>query len=291
MKTEQVLINELKPDPRQPRKIFNKSHIKGLAESLKIEGIINPIEIDKNGMIITGECRWRAAKLAGWKNVLVIINEGSLSEYERLRRQMAENLHQSAAGGAAPMNAIDVANGYRRMIKLKTGKDILPGSTSHKEMYGLMKGVPEELGVSQDTIYEYLRLLDEPKYVLEDLKKGKPRTYYREISFAPEKYRGKLKKAVSKGEITSRDTLRRFVTLTKTKPEKAEIEFLRITQQQSEGANRVLNRTVELSLALRRVNPEKFSPMDKKMVHSQLTSVIGSIRVFIGKLEEEKLIN
>lgn len=286
MKPKQVPIGEIKPDPRQPRKIFDEAHIKGLAKSLKIEGVINPIEIDKDKMIITGECRWRAAKLAGWKNVPVIVNEKTLSEYERLRRQMAENLHQSAAGGASPMNALDVANGYKRMIKMRTGKDYLPGQTSRKEVYGLIKGIPEELGISYDTIREYLKLFDEPKYVLEDIKKGRARTLYREASKIPEKYRDKMKSAIAEGKIGTRDDILRFSKLAKANPEKAEIEFLRITQQQSEDANRILNRAIELTLAMQKAVPTKFSIKDRSMVHSQLNSTMQSITRFIAILKE-----
>jgi len=287
MRTEQVSIGSIRPDPKQPRKIFDEKHIKGLARSLEVEGIINPVEVDTNGMIITGECRWRAAKLAGWKKVPIIVNDTELSKYERLRRQMAENLHQSAAGGASPMNAIDVANGYKRMIKMKTGKDYTAGLLSRGEVYGLMKGIPEELGIHATTMYSYLRLLDEPEHVLEDVKKGKPRTYYEAISYAPEKYRDRLKEAVSEGKITRRSDLQRFARLAKTKPERAEIEFLRITQQQSDDANRVLNRAVELSLALKAANFKKFSPQDREMVLFQLNSLLGTLRNYVGVLKEK----
>jgi len=286
MKTKQVPIGEIKPDPRQPRKIFDKAHIKGLAKSLKIEGVINPVEIDKDGMIITGEWRWRAAKLAGWKSVPVIVNEKTLSEYERLRRQMAENLHQSAAGGSAPMNAIDVANGYKRMIKMRTGKDYSPGLLSRKEVYGLMKDIPEELGIHATTMYGYLRLLDEPNYVLEDLKKGRHRTLYREAAKVPEKYRDKMKLAIAEGKVKGHRNVVRFSALARRNPEKAEIEFLRMTQQQSEDANRILNRAIELTLAMQRSVPTKFSIKDRSMIHSQLNSVMKSVTRFIDILRE-----
>jgi ParB family chromosome partitioning protein len=283
---DNVSIDSVRPDPNQPRKIFDEAHIKGLAESLRIEGMINPIEVDKDMMIITGECRWRAARYAGWSKVSVNINKTPLPDYERFRRQMAENLHQSAAGGASPMNAIDVAKGYARLIKLRTGKDYEPGSQSRIEIYGLIKDIPQELGVSSHTIWEYLKLLDEPAYVLEDISKGVPRTFYREIANVPEKFREPLKRAISEGKITNREDLRRFSNLARLKPEKAEIEFLRLVQKQNADANRILNRAVELGLALRNVDPTQFPEQDKRMLLQQLGSVSGSIRSFIGKLKK-----
>ena len=183
------------------------------------------------------------------------------------------------------MNAIDVAKGYKRLIKLSTGKDYQPALTSRKEIYGLIKGIPEELGVTYQTMHDYLVLLEEPAHIIEDITKGRPRTFYKEANYAPEKWRKKLKSAISKGEIAVRDDIKRFVRLAKHKPEKAEIEFLRITHKQNENANRILNRAVELGLVLRNSDPTEFTLQDRKMILSQLGSVSGSIRAYIGKLK------
>lgn len=282
---EQLPIDSIKPDPAQPRKIFDEAHIKGLAKSLRTEGMINPVEIDSQGMIITGECRWRAAKLENWKRLPIIRNVKPLAAYERLRRQMAENLHQSAAGGSSPMNAIDVAKGYKRMIEIRTGKDYEPGSLSREEVYGLINGVAEELGVSKHTVYEYLNLLSEPKYVIEDVLKGRPRTLYREAASTPESFQEPVKQAIARGEIVRREDVRRLSRLAKVSPEKAEIELLRLTKQQSEAANRILNRAIELGLAIKVADFEKFSLEDRQMVHSQLQSLYGVLRNVLGELK------
>jgi ParB family chromosome partitioning protein len=280
-----IPIDKIKPDKLQPRKIFDEAYITGLSTNLQVEGMINPIEVDPNFVIITGECRWRAAKLAGWEEVSVSVNKKPFSEYERLRRQMAENLHQSSAGSSSPMNAIDVAKGYKRLIKLHIGKDYKAGLTSREEIYGLIKGIPEELGVTYQTMHDYLKLLEEPAYIVEDITKGRPRTYYKEANYAPDEWKEKLKSAISKGQVATRKDVKRFVRLAKTKPEKAEIEFLRITQKQNENANRILNRAVELGLVLKNSDPTKFTLQDRKMIFSQLGSVSGSIRGYLGKLK------
>ena len=278
-----VPIDDVKPDPNQPRKIFDPKHILDLAKNLKVEGLINPIEVSDDLMIITGECRWRAAKQAGWSEVDVNINDSELDKFKRFRRQMAENLHQSAAGGSSPMNAIDVANGYKQLLGMMGYKWVAATHPKGADMG--MRKLAKELGVSHRTIGDYLSLLTQSKYVLEDVKKGRPHSLYLEAKLIPEQYRSKVKKAISEGKITSREDLRRFKNIALTKPEKAEIEFLRITQQQSEDANRILNRAVELGLSLRKVNPDDLSTEDKKMILLQLGSVSGSIRVFIGKLK------
>lgn len=284
MAIKTVSINQVKPDPNQPRKIFSKAHIKGLAENLKVEGIINPIEVDPEFNIITGECRWRAAKEAGWTEVKVNINENSLPKYERFRRQMAENLHQSSAGSSSPMNAIDVAKGYVQLLKMLGYKW---SAADHPIGTDLgMRKLAKDLSVSHNTINESLKLLTQKRFVLEDIKKGRPKTLYIEAGRVEEKYKKRLLKAISEGKIKKREDIRRFKRTSLIKPEKAEIEFLRITQKQSEEANRILNRAVELGLAMKNVDPIKLSPEDKKMIRLQLNSVTGSIRNFIGKLNK-----
>ncbi len=83
---------DLKPDFNQPRKVFDEESIELLAETYKTQGIINPIEIDENNMIITGEMRWRAAKEAGLEEIECRLING-LSEIEKIERQVIENEH------------------------------------------------------------------------------------------------------------------------------------------------------------------------------------------------------
>lgn len=98
-------IEKIKPDPKQPRKSFVPEELKALSESLKLHGFIKAIEIDETGVIVTGERRYRAAKLAGLSSIPCrIIN---IKSDERLERQVHENIHQSG------MNAIDVARVLR----------------------------------------------------------------------------------------------------------------------------------------------------------------------------------
>jgi ParB family chromosome partitioning protein len=92
MQILQKNINEIRPDPNQPRKNFPEKRIREMAKSILTEGIINPIEIDKDGVIITGEMRWRSAKEAGLTTVPVkVIDPGE----NRFRRQVIENVHHN----------------------------------------------------------------------------------------------------------------------------------------------------------------------------------------------------
>ena len=79
---KELEIDKIRPDQNQPRKDFEKEGVAELAASLKTQGMIYPIEIEENNIIICGERRWRAAKLAGWKKVPVVIKTG-LEKEER----------------------------------------------------------------------------------------------------------------------------------------------------------------------------------------------------------------
>lgn len=83
---------DLIPDPNQPRKTFSEEEIENMSQTYKTHGIINPIEIDKNNMIITGEIRWRSAIKSGIKEIECTLLNG-ITTIERFERQVVENLH------------------------------------------------------------------------------------------------------------------------------------------------------------------------------------------------------
>jgi len=85
-------LKDIKFDPEQPRKTFDPKEIENLAKTYKTHGIINAPEIDENNMVITGELRVRAAKIANLKKIKCNIIKG-LSKLEKRERQIIENLH------------------------------------------------------------------------------------------------------------------------------------------------------------------------------------------------------
>jgi hypothetical protein len=296
VETKLISLDSIKLDPNQPRKIVNERAVENLAKSLKVEGLIHPIEVDKNFTIVVGELRFRAAKSLGWKEIKATINDKPLPPYERLRRQMAENLQQSGAqGGGQPMNAIDTAKAWARLYELKTGKTYSPGEQVIRDpktgawLEGQFKTIADEVGVDKVSVWEYLKLLEQPNYIIESIARKVnpvPRTYYREAERTPEAYREKVKVAIAEGKIQNREDIVRFAKLAKAKPTMAEVEFLRLTAKQNADANRVLNRSVELELVLNHCEPNKFSRQDKFMITGQLTATLNSIKIFLTKMNE-----
>ena len=107
-----IRISDIEPNKEQPRKKFDEDALNELAESIKQYGIIQPIVVTKpkNGFyeIIAGERRWRAAKLAGLKEVPVIIKD--YSNIEIVEIALIENIQREN------LNPIEEAIAYKRLL-------------------------------------------------------------------------------------------------------------------------------------------------------------------------------
>ena len=109
---EYVNISLVSPNKNQPRKVFEESALAELAESIKMYGVISPIIVKKNDdfyEIIAGERRWRAAKLAGLKEVPVIIRD--YSEQTAAEISIIENIQREN------LNPIEEAKAYKRLME------------------------------------------------------------------------------------------------------------------------------------------------------------------------------
>lgn len=142
----------LKPGKYQPRQAINQETLAELAESIKAQGVLQPILArpisDGNYEIIAGERRWRAAQLAGLENVPVIVHD--LSNQQVVAVALIENIQRE------DLNAIDAAVGLQRLI----------------DEFGMThKDVAEAVGKSRVTVTNLLRLLglaDAVKKMLQD---------------------------------------------------------------------------------------------------------------------------
>lgn len=105
-------ITEVEPNRNQPRKNFDEDLLQELADSIKQYGIIQPLIVQKRDEyyeIIAGERRWRAAKMAGLKEVPVIIKD--YTDREIVEIALIENIQR------ADLNPIEEAQAYQRLIK------------------------------------------------------------------------------------------------------------------------------------------------------------------------------
>lgn len=108
---EYVKIGKVEPNPNQPRKTFDEDELQELADSIKLHGVIQPILVQNRKdhyEIIAGERRWRASRLAGLKEVPVII--GEYTEKEILEISLIENVQRK------DINSIEEAIAYKRLM-------------------------------------------------------------------------------------------------------------------------------------------------------------------------------
>lgn len=146
-------LSQIEPNRDQPRKNFDLDALEELAESIRRHGVLQPLLVQEKGNhyeIIAGERRWRAAKLAGLKEVPVIIKE--FSSEEAMEIALIENIQRE------DLNAVEEAQAYFTLIQ---------------EFHLKQEEVAEKVGKSRAAIANRLRLLKLPKEVLDLLEEGK----------------------------------------------------------------------------------------------------------------------
>lgn len=107
----ELKINDIEPNREQPRKQFDQNKLKGLADSIKQHGVVQPIIVKKNEYgysIIAGERRWRAAKIAGIKTIPAIIKD--ISPREVMEIALIENIQRE------DLNPIEEAEAYQKLL-------------------------------------------------------------------------------------------------------------------------------------------------------------------------------
>lgn len=151
VKNEQVIeiqLNELRPNPYQPRKTFDEASLQELANSIQQSGVFQPIIVRKSAVkgyeIIAGERRFRASKLAEKETIPAIVRE--FDEEAMMQIAVLENLQRE------DLNPLEEAEAYEMLMK---------------NLKLTQVEVAERLGKSRPYIANYLRLLTLPKLVKE----------------------------------------------------------------------------------------------------------------------------
>lgn len=148
-----VSIEKIHPNPNQPRTHFNETQLQELSESIKENGVLQPLLVRKKGTeyeIIAGERRYQASKLAGLEELPVIVKD--VDDQKMLELALIENLQRS------DLNPIEEARGYKQLLK-----------ESGMTQEALSKAVSK----SRSSITNSLRLLDLPEAVQQLLFDGK----------------------------------------------------------------------------------------------------------------------
>ena len=158
---KELKISDISPDPEQPRRHFNKENLEELANSIRIHGVLQPIVVVRKNskfLIVAGERRYRASKLAGLERVPAVVRE--LSDQNRLELSLIENIQRDN------LNVLEMAEAYSKL----------------REQFNLTaKEIGERVGGrSESAVLNTLRLLRLPQLVKDyiisgELKEGQAR--------------------------------------------------------------------------------------------------------------------
>src|SRR5260370_953330 len=148
-----VQIDLLKPGHQQPRTTFDQAKLGELAQSIRASGIIQPLLLRRRGgmfELVAGERRWRAAQIAGLRNVPAIVRD--IPDEKLLELALIENIQR------ADLNPVEEANAYKKLI----------------ESLGLTQDeVAQRVGRDRSFVTNYLRILKLPSEIRQLLEREK----------------------------------------------------------------------------------------------------------------------
>jgi len=148
-----IAIDQIEPNPRQPRHDFDEQSLNELATSIRLHDIVQPITVSRlptgKYRLISGERRWKAARIAGLKDVPAYIRQAN--DQELLELALLENLQRE------DLNAMEIALSYKRMME---------------ELNYTQEQVAERMGKERSTVANYIRLLKLPPDIQVAVRKG-----------------------------------------------------------------------------------------------------------------------
>lgn len=149
----EVEIEKVRPNPQQPRTMFDDQSIDELARSIRETGIIQPVLVvpeEDHYKIIVGERRWRAAQKAGLRSIPVIIR--NISVDKQLEISLIENIHRE------DLNPLEIAQAFQRL----------------SEELGLtQQEIADKVGKDRASVANYIRLLKLPEEVKQFIRENK----------------------------------------------------------------------------------------------------------------------
>ncbi len=151
--TRSLSLDQIEPDPNQPRRRFDPEALEELARSIAERGVIQPLVVRPSGnrfRLVAGERRWRASRIAGLRDVPVVVRE--LTDAQVFEIALIENIQR------ADLNALEEAEAYRRLLD---------------EHGHTREALARTVGKSRSHIANLLRLLDLPEPVRDMVRDGR----------------------------------------------------------------------------------------------------------------------
>jgi len=202
----EVAIDSIIPNPRQPRQTLDPEALQELATSIREQGLVQPLvvtEAEEGYQLLVGERRWRAARLAGLDVVPVVVRD--VTPQQMLELALVENLQRE------DLNPLETASAYQQLV----------------DEFGLtQQQVADKVGKNRVTVTNTLRLLKLPTQVKEALLQGEiTEGHARAMLRLPsQKDQLDMLEAVLKGALSVRQTeqlVRRLAEEPKHKPKLA----------------------------------------------------------------------
>jgi len=211
--TNELKIALIKPNPHQPRRHFDEEMLKELADSIREHGVIQPLIVSKEGrdfILIAGERRLRAAKLAGLESVPVILR--STKERQKLELALIENLQRE------DLNVLEEAASYKKLID---------------EFTLTQDEAAKRVGKSRSAVTNAIRLLLLPVEVKKGLREGLITEGHARVILSLPTLEQKLSfyNSIVKGQLSVREAEAKAKGAEKSKTEDLSIELRNIEQE------------------------------------------------------------
>jgi ParB family chromosome partitioning protein len=182
---QSIPLAAIEPNPFQPRQQFDDTNLAELAQSIKTDGILQPITLRKAGakyQIIAGERRWRAAGLAGLTEIPAIVRQAN--DNEMLVLALVENIQRE------DLNAIEKAQAYEALRKTLD----LP-----------IEQMARRLGQDRSTVSNYLRLLELDEFIQSLIRSGRVSIgHAKALLGAPPEHRMRLAHQITEQDLSVR---------------------------------------------------------------------------------------
>ena len=231
-------LDAIQPDPSQPRQTFPQESLKELSESIRQDGVIQPIEVTEVAsnryLIVHGERRWRAAQLAGLDTIPAVVQRRNYDNVTRFVRQLVENIQRE------DLNDVDRAAGLLRL------RDLMQNELDAAHEEGVTSDEPwgkkiswakvgKRLGYSRQRIHQLIKLLDLPDEIKDDVRDGvlseRDTRIYQGLK--PSQQRA-LHKARLAGDLTPAE-VKDVAIMLKANPDKTVYQTIRELQELGEG--------------------------------------------------------
>ncbi len=229
-----IRLDNIRPDPTQPRQTFLEESLRELSESIRQDGVIQPIEVAEvapnSYLIVHGERRWRAARLAGLETIPAVVRRRDYDEVTRFVRQLVENIQRE------DLNDVDRAAGLLRL------RDLMQDELDAARAAGAQTDIPwgtritwakvgQRLGYSRQRISQLINVLDLPEEIQEDVRDGRiserDTRLYRGLKKSQQRA---LHKARIAGDVSEKEA-KQIARILKEKPDQTVYQTIRLLRQ------------------------------------------------------------